>query len=137
MLSGQEKSRSLVAGEVAEGWARRAPESDAGAMAIHSRLRASGRRPGRRCPKTANVGNGLVPSFLRPPQVQRAGAGSGRWQSLGLETVEGLHASFIVTVEGGYRPLAGAETEVVTGGVGEPHADAVEINSDPLAAHQG
>src|SRR6476619_6192021 len=62
---------------------------------------------------------------------------SGGGQAGEAQGVECLHAGFVVTIERGDRTLAGTQAEVVSGRVGEPHSDLIEVDPDPLSVDQG
>src|SRR5256885_2239149 len=58
-------------------------------------------------------------------------------ERLGVGRVERLHAGLVVAVE--WRDsvdAGGGGAEVVVGGVGEPHADLVEVNAHALSVDQ-
>jgi hypothetical protein len=63
-----------------------------------------------------------------------SGFGSGCGQGLGVGGVERLHAGLVVAVEWRDAVDPGRRgAEVVVGGVGEPHADLVEVDAVALA----
>src|SRR6478735_2036456 len=53
------------------------------------------------------------------------------------QRVECLHAGFVVTIERGDRTLAGTQAEVVSGRIGEPHSNLIEVHPYPLSVDQG
>src|SRR5881397_1306123 len=60
---------------------------------------------------------------------------SGGRQWICIRGVEGLYARLVVAIEGCHRAVW-PEAEVITGRVGEPGADLIQVDADPLTVDE-